>query len=213
MNSHGANNWSQFILLKTWLRSLQANLQTGRDRMVKLKHVFSQFAPFHVYIQKVMQGKGRKIENGITSAILGSCLAPLPNICGPTLAVPPSHNFCLLAWLYFLPNNSFRKVKRDTEFTKANNLIVNNSFWRVYWCHDVKSPIMFLLEIFSRRGTGGLTFENCPLCSVWKPLQVLLKTKSVYCASQSLGHKLCRAVQVQTEPCFDRDGWAQTLLW
>ncbi len=47
-----------------------------------------------------MQSNGRKMENGSTSAILWSCLAPIPNICGATcyclLLLPiPIHNICL----------------------------------------------------------------------------------------------------------------------
>lgn len=130
---------------------------------------------FLLYKQKAMRSKGRKMENGSASAILWSCLAPVTNICRATYFFVSSSSFQSLSVRQtscFPPNNS----TGDVESGLRNCWFIN--YFRVHCCQFTDACQVILLVIFwcclrrVNRRAEGLTSENCPFCSVWKPLQV-----------------------------------------
>lgn len=124
-----------------------------------------------------MQSKGRKIENGSASAILWSCLAPVPNICDATcvclllLSVPIHSRKCF----FFSPNNGIENVESElsncsfinyfSELMVANSQLYAKISYCDFWC-------------CCRFDFGKLPF----LLSV-KATSSPLKRESVYCAS------------------------------
>lgn len=124
-----------------------------------------------------MQSKGRKLENGSASAILWSCLAPVPNICDATCACllllsVPIHS---IGCLFFLPNNGIRDIESELrncsfinyarEFMVASSKLYAKISCCDFWCccrfDSTKLP--FLLSV--------------------KATSSPLKRESVYCAS------------------------------
>lgn len=63
------------------LENLALQLLSLRDLK---KQSLSMFHPVQSFLSRQPESKGRTMENGSTSAILESSLAPVPNICGAT---------------------------------------------------------------------------------------------------------------------------------